>query len=115
VNLLKETQAMLASRGKTPLDVRWVGTRYPNFMEGIAPRPNEAPFGTWEEFAAFASFEYDAGSGGAEVNTDLVIVGDDWWLERGEYDGSEWWDFKQLPTPPKKRQTLLADDLRERD
>lgn len=28
-----------------------------------------------------------------------MVVGDDWWLERHEYDGSEWWEFKRLPSP----------------
>lgn len=31
------------------------------------------------------------------VATDLVLVGDDWWIERAEYDGSEWWEFKSIP------------------
>ena len=31
---------------------------------------------------------------------DLLIVGDDWWLERHEYDGAEWWEFKTLPCEP---------------
>lgn len=26
-----------------------------------------------------------------------VVVGKDFWLERGEYDGSEWWSFKTTP------------------
>lgn len=29
------------------------------------------------------------------------MAGDDWWLERAEYDGSEWWKFKTLPVEPK--------------
>ena len=31
------------------------------------------------------------------VAKELVLVGKDWWIERGEYDGSEWWDFKTIP------------------
>jgi len=27
----------------------------------------------------------------------LTVAGDDWWLERHGYDGSEWWEFKTLP------------------
>lgn len=38
-----------------------------------------------------------AGYGAAHVPTDLAIVGKGWWLERGEYDGSEWWNFKETP------------------
>ena len=31
----------------------------------------------------------------------LLVVGDNWWLERHEYDGSEWWEFKTIPNKPK--------------
>jgi hypothetical protein len=50
-----------------------------------------------EEFAWLSRTEYDNDYGAPEVATDLVIIGADWWLERNEYDGSEWWDFKQMP------------------
>ena len=30
----------------------------------------------------------------------LVVVGKDFWLERNNYDGSEWWEFKQVPVEP---------------
>lgn len=39
----------------------------------------------------------DEGYGAPEVATDLLVVGADFWLERCEYDGSEWWEFKQMP------------------
>jgi hypothetical protein len=86
VNLLQETISVLTDNGKTPSDVRWVGC-------GLVSAP-------WEEFARLADRTYDNGYGGAEVSGLLVIVGDDWWLERHEYDGSEWWEFKRLPTRP---------------
>lgn len=56
---------------------------------------------TWDEFAARANFVYDAGFGGPEINESLRIIGDNWWLERHEYDGSEWWEYKTLPLKPK--------------
>jgi hypothetical protein len=31
---------------------------------------------------------------------DLIIVGDNWWLERKEYDGSEWFEFKKKKKEP---------------
>ena len=46
--------------------------------------------------------EYDDGYGETEVKDDLQIVGANWWLERHEYDGSEWWEFKSLPTQPEE-------------
>ena len=40
---------------------------------------------------------YDNGYGDVHINTDLVIAGDSWWLERYEDDGKEGWLFKQFP------------------
>ena len=113
-NLLKETIEILTSKGKTVEDVRWVGICDPDYLASIRPSPTAQPFGSWGEFARFADFEYDAGYGGANVNTELVIVGDDWWLERGEYDGSEWWQFKTMPKPPAERLQLRDSDLKSR-
>lgn len=42
--------------------------------------------------------EYDSGYGAQHVAKDLVLVGEDWWIERYEYDGSEWWEYKSIPT-----------------
>lgn len=50
-----------------------------------------------DKFLEQMDFDYDNGFGGTEIQEDLVIVGKDWWLERHEYDGSEWWEFKRLP------------------
>lgn len=105
-NLLKETLAKLAESGKSPTDVR--------FVTVIREAEKGSPVGTWDEFASFADFDYDDGYGGAEINGSLKIVGDDWWLERGEYDGSEWWEFKTIPARPDKPLQLRDDDLKDR-
>lgn len=84
-NLLQETLAMLNENGKTPEAVRWVGA-----LDGSI-------VGTWAEFAALADRDYDAGFGTNEVDLSLAVVGDDWWLMRSEYDGSEEWLFMELP------------------
>lgn len=85
-NLLHETIEDLGYHEKQPADVRWVGNRDFWF--------------TWAEFTALADRTYNAGFGGQEVATDLLVVGDDWWLERHEYDGSEWWEYKSTPVKP---------------
>lgn len=85
-NLLRETEELLKSNDKSLTDIHWVGTRDGKFVC------------TFKDFIDYAQdLEYDDGYGGAEINTYLVIVGNDWWLERGEYDGSEWWEFKTVP------------------
>lgn len=84
MNFKKETLKFLQDNGKTPDDIIFVC--------------NSESWFTAEEFLALADFKYDAGYGGNEVLNSLMVVGKDWWLERGEYDGSEWWEFKQLPS-----------------
>lgn len=87
-NLLVETIEALRKHGKTPEDVQWIGTPERCF--------------NWMGFEMLAKdFKYDAGLGSAEVNSALLVVGEDWWLERGEYDGAEWWSFKCIPELPK--------------
>ena len=85
MNLKEETLAKLLLHGKTPEDVKWVGS-----LDG-------GHTCTMEEFLLLANVEYDNSYGGNEVLLSLIIVGDDWWLERQEYDGSEWWAFCTLP------------------
>jgi hypothetical protein len=85
MNLLKETITALLENGRLPTDVLWVGSQ-----DGTC-------FISWEDFSKISDIDYDNGYGGAQIPEDLVIVGSDWWLERGEYDGSEWWEFKTLP------------------
>lgn len=54
----------------------------------------------WAEFIELANFEYDNSYGAAKIATDLVIrFTDGQKLWRGEYDGSEWWEFS-TPAPP---------------
>lgn len=84
-NLLQETIKVLAAHKLTPKDVVWVGSEDGTYATN------------WDGFAKIADREYNSGLGGQEVIRDLVVVGEDWWLERHEYDGSEWWEFKQLP------------------
>ena len=73
-NLLSETFSVLEENGKTEKDIRWIGSN-----EVEIPQ---------EMFFKMADTVYDSGYGGQEVASDLVVVGDDWWLERAEHDVS---------------------------
>jgi hypothetical protein len=84
-NLLAETLHTLEQNGKSPLIVNWVGSLDGKYAISFAG------------FRLIANVNYDAGFGAQEVAVNLVVVGDDWWLERHEYDGSEWWEFKSIP------------------
>jgi hypothetical protein len=88
-NLLQETLDVLQENGKTEKDILWC--------------QNEEGWFTWEEFKKAADFVYDSGFGFVEIKETLKIVGKDFWLERHEYDGSEWWEFKCQPTKPEKK------------
>ena len=54
----------------------------------------------WHDFILLANFEYNSGYGGAEIPSDLIVVGKDFYMTRGEYDGSEWWDYHTQPVKP---------------
>ena len=97
MNLLRETLDSLHCNGKNPSDVEWVGRR------------STSAVCSWDEFEKQARYiEYDNGYGIPEVPEDLVIVGAHWWLERYEYDGSEWWEYKALPKKWDKYTTELG-------
>lgn len=83
-NLWEETIEFLKEKDKTFEDVL--------FIQGDDFKV------TKENFESVAKkTDYDSGFGAQRVATDLVLVGDDWWIERAEYDGSEWWEFKSIP------------------
>lgn len=50
----------------------------------------------YAEFLSALDIEYDAGYGGQQL-FGRVWLTQDVWLERHEYDGSEWWTVKKLP------------------
>jgi len=85
MNLLKETVDILKENGKTIFDVQWLGTK-------------EAVFDV--DIQQLFKVDYDNGYGGAETPNELIVVGEDWWLGRHEYDGAEWWEFKTMPFKP---------------
>lgn len=72
---------------------------------------------TKEDFEKYSKTEYDDGYGSPKVAEDLLIIGADFWLERHEYDGSEWWEFKQMPKykelPFKPITALTVEQARE--
>lgn len=91
-NFYDETINFLEEHGKQQEDVLWVCGN--NFQ--VEPR----------NFWKAANIEYDSGYGSPEIAMDLMLIGADFWMERREYDGSEWWvyrtapDVKNLPMRP---------------
>lgn len=86
-NLFEETFEVMEDYGKTIKDIAWVGSY-----------DVEIPL---EKFLLIANKEYDNGYGCQEVAVDLLVVFNDGsWLERGEYDGAESWEYRVLPERP---------------
>lgn len=98
INLLEETKRVLKDCGHTLSDIVWIGRG--NYRIEV------------DRFIELANVNYDNGYGIEEVATDLIVVGADWWLERHEYDGSEWWEYKAMPQMPKevKNVNSVLDD-----
>ena len=94
-NLYEETIKQLTANGKT--------------LDDIAAVQGEDFAISIDEFIELSKqLDYDSGFGAAHVATDLVIIGDDWWMERGEYDGSEWWEFRRAPKPIQEIRSVTA-------
>ncbi len=98
-NFLKETIDAIEDAGYSTSDVIWVGF--------------ETDWITWAEFKKIADFDYNDGFGREIINLDLKIVAYDWWLERNEYDGSEWWELKRFPYKQPLTNGLVFEDLFE--
>lgn len=84
-NLLTETTETLSNHNKTWNEVIWVG-----HSDGTITIP-------LDQVRPALNFEYDPYFGN-KVRRKLVIVGNNWWLERRRDErDDEFWEFKQLP------------------
>lgn len=99
MNLLKETIEKLEEYEKSSKDILFVC--------------NSESKTSWDNFVKIADFEYDDGYGGNEIGDKLKIVGEDFWLERHEYDGSEWWEFKTKPNGDLPEKEFTKEDILE--
>ena len=52
-----------------------------------------------DSFLSDIDFDYDSGYGGQNLFGTIWYV-DGTWSERGEYDGSEWWEYRVCPGIP---------------
>ena len=101
-NLLKETKEAIKKSGHKIEDILFIGSE------------KSGHSCTWEEFEKLADVEYDGGYGASEVAQDLIIVfKDNAKMWRGEYDGSEWWNYStpfQMPKELKPIKRLTVKD-----
>lgn len=108
-NLLRETISELEEHGKTLDDVVWIGeeARINYYTKEIIDGYTISK----SQFLELANRNYDDGYGGLEVNEHLLVVGKDFWLERYDYDGSEWWEYKTQPIQPTKEKVIQTQTL----
>lgn len=49
-----------------------------------------------DKFLEASDFNYDNGYGASKIYTDLIVYfTDETYMTRGEYDGSEWWEYNK--------------------
>lgn len=117
INLLQETLGILKQHNKSAEDVLFCNiSKYDDKYYYSEPGRviQETNSFSFEDFTKIADFEYNSGFGSIEVNLSLEVVGKDFWLERHEYDGSENWEFKNLPNRFSEQtpETLKRPDIR---
>lgn len=84
----EETRDALNRKGYTISDIEWIGSR-----------KVEIPIDEFFEVAYHTT--YDSGYGTQEMPSDLLIVmKDQSYFERREYDGAEWWEYVTVPVRP---------------
>ena len=97
MNLLKETREAIKDSGHKTEDIIFIGSK----QSGHSC--------SWAEFETLADIEYDDGYGGQEIAKDLIIAfkdGSTMW--RGEYDGSEWWEYPEPFSMPKEKHKITS-------
>ena len=97
MDLIDKIAALLHHAGRTPADVIWMGTQGPRGFRQ-----------TWAEFAARAPVGVDYNI----LDVNMVIVGDDWWIEYDrEFGDFEYYRFPLMPDAPRTWTLDLRGDV----
>jgi hypothetical protein len=88
MNAKTELVKMMELCGKSVSDIIWLRVRREDWND-----ETDRIYTYLDEL----DFRYDSGFGGQEL-FGYVVFDDNSWLERHEYDGSEWWEYKQCPS-----------------
>lgn len=92
-----DSYEMKIYRGENEFHERYPNSKYLVLKEGYT-------LDELQKFIAETDVSYYTGFGGQTLYG-YVMFHDQSWLERGEYDGSEWWEFKKFFIPEQcKRQ-----------
>lgn len=63
-----------------------------------------------DAFLDSLDFKYDNSYGSQEL-FGTVWLSDGTWLERGEYDGSEWWEHRERPSIPEELRFKVKNEF----
>ena len=112
-NLLQETISVMERYNKSPEDIDYINmppeecfdkpyyeASNATYFNDNENEENAKQLIAWRLFSYLSQepfYEYDDGYGGQEVPNICIIFRDKSWLSRGEYDGSEWWDYNHTP------------------
>ena len=100
INFIQETLNIMELNGKQKDDIKHIGSK-DCYIE-------------IDDFFRVFDVDYDNSFGSPHMPTDMVIIFNDGsWLERHEYDGSEWWEFKQTPKICTERKFTRKDKVFE--
>ena len=92
MNLLSETKDSIKKSSHEITDIVFIGSQ------------SSGHSCSWRQFIKLADQEYNDDFGAPEVATDLIIVfSDGQTMWRGEYDGSEWWEYSRPFKRPDKK------------
>ena len=84
MNFKEETIEAIEESGHKLEDVMFVGSSDGKYRITI------------NKFLEISDFDYDDGYGSAAIATDLIVYfKDSSYITRGEYDGSEWWEYNK--------------------
>lgn len=85
INFKKETIEAIIESGHELKDVMFIGSYDGAYRMNI------------DKFLEKSDFIYDDSYGSSKIATNLIVYfNDKSYLSRGEYDGSEWWEYNKL-------------------
>lgn len=97
MNLLAETISDINSSGHDISEIVFIGSE------------ESGHSCTWDKFTSLADKDYHSGYGAQEVASDLIVVfSDGATMKRGEYDGSEWWEYSKPFTKPEATKEITS-------
>lgn len=84
-------------------NIKWARINFSNWLPGIDYKINLHSNYTEQQLQDFMnslfSIDYDNGFGTQEL-FGIIVMKDNTWYTRGEYDGSEWWEYHKCPKEP---------------